>query len=57
MPEQRSLTLRIRIDNRTIEQEDQVIAKVKERLAEFPGEPRPELELARASRESIAVTP
>jgi len=56
MPETRSLTLRIRIDNRTIEQEDQIIAKVKEKLAELPGDPRPELELARASRESIAGT-
>lgn len=57
MPEQRSLTLRIRIDGRSVEQEDQIIAKVKEKLAELAGDPRPELELARASRENIAGTP
>lgn len=51
----RSLTIRIRIDDRVESQEVAIIAKVREQLAKLPGDPRPTLEIANASTEAVAV--
>ena len=54
--EQRNLALRIRILNRTAEQEMAILAKVREALGRIPGEPRPTLEVASATSEDVSVT-
>lgn len=52
---ERTLTIRVQIDDRTVEQEDAIVAKVKAELAKLAGEPRPTFELSRASRETVAT--
>ena len=56
MSEQRSLTLRIRIDGRTAEQEKRILAQVRRYLASLEGQSRPTLEVASASSEAVAVS-
>jgi len=52
---ERSLTVRIRIDDRTEQVEKSIIYDVKELLAKLDGEPRPTIEIAAASSESVAA--
>lgn len=52
---QRSLTIRIRIDDRTEEQEVAIVQKVRAELAKLPADPRPTLEIASASTQTVAV--
>ncbi len=55
MPEARSLTIRIRVDNRNEPAETDVVQKVRRLLESIEGDPRPQLEIARAEREDVAV--
>lgn len=54
---QRSLTMRIRIQDRTKDQEDAILAKVREQLGKVQGDPRPTLEVNRAEGAIVAVEP
>lgn len=53
----RSLTMRIRIDDRTEEQEAAILGKIRAELAKLPGDPRPTLEKSSSSGEAVAVEP
>jgi hypothetical protein len=53
MPEKRSLSIRVIIDGRTVQQEDAILATVKTLLEKLPGDPRPTLEIGRASSEAV----
>lgn len=55
MAEQRSLTIRIRIDGRTESEERAILEAIRSLLARLDGEPRPVLERAHAVRESVSV--
>lgn len=52
---ERSLTIRVRIDDRTEAQEAAIIEKVRAELAKLAGDPRPTLEIASASTQTVAV--
>jgi len=55
MAEERSLTIRIRIDGRTASEEQAILEAIRGLLARLDGEPRPVLERAHAVRESVSV--
>ena len=54
MAEQRSLTIRIRIDGRTEAQEQQILQSIRQLLSRLDGDPPPVLERASAVRESVS---
>ena len=55
MNEQRSLTVRIRVDGRTSDEERAILDSIRGLLAKVPGDVRPVIEYASAVREPVPI--
>lgn len=55
MAEERSLTIRIRIDGKSESEEKMILESIRGLLSKIEGDPRPVLERAHAVRESVSI--
>ena len=53
MAEERSLTIRIRVDGRSADEERVILDSIRKILAKVPGDVRPTIEYASAVREPV----